>query len=72
MPVDQKRMDRVELARRLAFVLNSEIYRLFGPNFDGSPEDPIDRLLSVSERVDPAVYSLAFMLKTASKKPSGE
>ncbi|MFZ3251721.1 MAG: hypothetical protein WA214_22860 [Pseudolabrys sp.] len=63
MSVEQHNVDRVDLARRIIFMLHQEELKIFGKNPEGSLYQRIDRLLSAGGSVDPTVYKLAYTLK---------
>ena len=63
MSVEQHNVDRVDLARRIIFMLHQEELKIFGKNPGGSLYQRIDRLLSAGASVDPTVYKLAYTLK---------
>ena len=63
MSIEQRNIDIIDLARRIAFMLSREEHKLFGRNLGDSIDDLIDRLLSADHAVDPKVYKLAFTIK---------
>jgi hypothetical protein len=63
MSIEQPNIDIMDLARRIAFMLECEERKLFGRNLGGSVEDLVDRLLAAGGDVDPKVYKLAFTLR---------
>ena len=63
MSLEQRKIDKVDLARRVIFMLHREELKIFGKNPGGSLYQRIDRLLSAGGSVDPTVYKLAYTLK---------
>ena len=63
MSLEQRKIDKVDLARRTIFMFHREEHKIFGNNLGGSLEQRIDRLLSAGGSVDPTVYKLAYTLK---------
>jgi hypothetical protein len=59
----ERQTDKIDIARRIAFMFHREEFKIFGKSLGGSLDQILDRLLSAGGSVDPTVYKLAYTLK---------